>query len=206
MSDPSGPNLNTITNTILLDGLKDPGNQEVWRKFVERYRPTIIASARRFGFSESDAQDAAQQAVVAFCTAYQEGKYDREKGRLRHWLFGIAKNQMRNLYKKDSRRKEMQIANDSGETDFFARLDNGNEFEEIWEDEWRTSVLRQCLEEVRREFDEKSIQAFELFAWKGKPAQEVADELDMTANAVFIAKHRIMKRIRELMPKMEDIW
>ncbi|NOX58937.1 MAG: sigma-70 family RNA polymerase sigma factor, partial [Planctomycetes bacterium] len=196
----------TITNTILLDGLKDPGNESVWRQFVERYRPTIVAAARRFGLNEADAQDAAQQAVVAFCTAYQEGKYDREKGRLRHWLFGIARNQMRNLYKKSARRKEMQIANDSGETDFFARLNDGNEFEQIWEEEWRDSVLRQCLEEVSKEFDAKSIEAFKLFAWKGQPAQDVADGLGMTSNAVFIAKHRIMKRIRELMPKMEDIW
>jgi RNA polymerase sigma-70 factor (ECF subfamily) len=67
-------------------------------------------------------------------------------------------------------------------------------------------VIRQCLEEVRREFDAKSVEAFELFAWKGLPAQRVAEELGVTPNAVFIAKHRIMKRIKDLLPRMEEIW
>ena len=38
------------------------------------------------------------------------------------------------------------------------------------------------------------------------PAQEVGERLDMTPNAVFIVKSRILKRIRELMPDMEKIW
>jgi DNA-directed RNA polymerase specialized sigma24 family protein len=67
-------------------------------------------------------------------------------------------------------------------------------------------VLQQCLEEVRRDVDPKSVEAFELFAWKGLSAQEVADRLGMTPNAVFIAKHRILRRIRDLAQQMEHIW
>ena len=78
--------------------------------------------------------------------------------------------------------------------------------EKIWDQEWRDAVIRQCLDEVRREFDERSIQAFERFAWKGDSARQVADQLGMTPNAVFIAKHRIVKRIRELLPRMEENW
>ena len=203
--DNQTPNLNTVTNTVMLNDLRNPGNQTVWQEFVGRYRPMILKYARRFGLSDSDAQDAAQQTLIAFCTSYQKGKYDREQGRLRVWLFGIARNQIRNAVKK-SYRKELQVVEDSDQTNFFARVEDGDELERIWDEEWRDAVIRQCLEEVRRDVDPKSIEAFELFAWKGWPAQKVADHLDMTANAVFIAKHRIMKRIRELVPKMEEAW
>lgn len=205
MSDKPQPALNSVTNTILLNGLRDAGNKSVWSQFVGRYQPMIVKYARRFGLSDADAQDAAQQALIAFCGAYQDGKYDRDKGRLRVWLFGIARNQIRNLIKKGKRR-EVQIVNDSSQTDFFVQQTDDETLERVWEEEWRDAVLRQCLEEVTREFDPKTVKAFELFAWKGKSAKQVAEMLELTPNAVFIAKHRVMKRIRELMPQMESIF
>lgn len=206
MSDGLNPDhLNTVTNTHLLDGLQDPANRTVWQSFVDRYRPMIERYAHRLGLPHHDAADAAQQTLVAFCNAYQEGKYDRSKGRLRVWLFGIARNQTLNLIRKRARR-DVQVAGEPDQTDFFAKIPGDDELEKTWEDEWREAVLRQCLQEVRREFDPKSIEAFELFAWKGLPAQEVAERLDMTPNAVFIVKHRVMKRIKDLRPAMEEIW
>ncbi|MCH7705375.1 MAG: sigma-70 family RNA polymerase sigma factor [Planctomycetes bacterium] len=197
--------LRTITNTQLLDDLRNPGNETVWQQFVNRYMPMIVKYAVRAGLRSADAEDAAQQTMIAFCTAYQQGKYDREKGRLRFWLYGIARNQIKSVFKRRAK-QEVQVVEDTAQTDFFARQPDEADLEKVWEEEWREAVLRQCLEEVHREFDAKSIEAFELFAWKGLPAQEVAERLDMTPNAVFIVKSRILKRIRELVPDMEKIW
>lgn len=206
MTEPGAvPPPQTMTNTILLEGLRDAGNKTIWRSFVERYRPLIVKYAMRFGMSESDAQDAAQHSLLAFCTSYQKGKYAREQGRLRHWLFGIARNQIRNAIRRRPRH-EVQVAAEPDQTDFFDRISDDDRAEQAWEGEWRDAVLRQCLQEVRSEFDAKSLEAFELFAWKGLPAQEVGQQLGMTPNAVFIAKHRIMKRLREIVPQMEQMW
>jgi DNA-directed RNA polymerase specialized sigma24 family protein len=100
----------------------------------------------------------------------------------------------------------VQVVDASGETQFFNRVEDEGEMAELWEQEWREAVLRQCLEEIRREFDAKTLEAFELFAWKGKSAQEVGEKLDMSANAVFLVKHRVMKRIKALVPKMEEVF
>ena len=204
-SDESSAIFRTATNTSLLDGLRDPTNRTVWQGFVERYRPLIERFALRRGFDEADAQDVAQQTLIAFCIAYQEGKYDRDKGRLRFWLFGIARNQIRTLRKRP--RREVQTTDETSQTGLINRIpDDDSDMEKHWDEEWRAAVLRQCLDEVRREFDAKSIEAFELFAWKGLPAQQVGECLGLTPNAVFIVKHRIMKRIKELLPAMEEIW
>lgn len=197
--------LHTMTNTLLLEGLRGEGDGGAWRRFVDRYLPMIERYARRFGLSDADAQDAAQQALIAFCSSFREGNYDREKGRLRFWLFGIARNQIRN-HLRGLQRREKQIAPENSQTDFFARQVDEGELERAWDEEWRQAVLRQCLDEVRRTMDPRSVEAFELFAWKGHSAQDVAERLGLTANAVFIAKHRVMKRIRELLPQMEEIW
>jgi DNA-directed RNA polymerase specialized sigma24 family protein len=90
----------TVTNTRLLNGLRDPDNRGIWHDFVGRYHPMIVRFAVRQGMREADAQDIAQQTLMTFCTAYQRGKYEREQGRLRYWLFGIARNEIRNARKK----------------------------------------------------------------------------------------------------------
>lgn len=205
MSEEPSHIFQTVTNTFLLDGLRGNQNQTIWQQFVDRYRPMIVRFAIRHGLSEADAQDAAQQTLVTFCTAYQQGRYEREQGRLRFWLFGIARNQIRSSRRRVARR-EVQINDDTAGTGFFERQEDDPELERAWDEEWREAVIRQCLDEVRREFDAKSVEAFELFAWKGWPAQQVADHLGTTPNAVFIVKHRIMKRIKELLPQMEEVW
>lgn len=206
MDEDSAPiSLNTATSTSLLEGLGERDNRTIWHQFVERYRPMIAGYAHRMGLGSEDAEDAAQATLIAFCEAYQAGRYEREKGRLRSWLFGIARNQIRNTMKK-RRHREVQVVGDSRQTDFFARIEDGDELEQLWDQQWRDAVLRQCMAEVRNEVDAQSIEAFELFARQGWSAQKVADHLGMTANAVFLVKHRILKRIRELMPRMEEIW
>lgn len=206
MTQSPDPNtLQTVTSTTLLEGLREPENRTVWSQFDARYRPVIVGYARKLGLTEADAQDAAQQGLIEFSRSYREGKYDPGKGRLRDWLFGIARVQILN-WRRRHRGREVQMLDQSGETNFFAAIEDDDRLQQLWDDEWRQAVLRQCLEEVRREFDGSTLEAFELFVWKGRPAQEVADELGMTPNAVFLVKHRVTKRIRQLMPAMEEIW
>ncbi len=205
MSQPStAAQLSTATNTYLLEGLKHPDNRTVWHQYVDRYRPMLVGYARRLGLGD-DAEDIAQQTLVRFSSAYRGGKYDRDRGRLRDWLFGIARNELRNWCRRYGRR-EVQVVGDADQTDFFAQLADEDHLERTWEREWREAVLRQCLSEVKQEVDAKTFQAFELFASQGLPARSVAERLEITSNAVYIAKHRILKRIRELLPEMESVW
>ncbi len=203
--EPDRFQLKTTTCTELLDGLRRIDNHDVWQQFVNRYRGMIERYAVRLGLREADAQDAAQQALISFCTDYRAGKYERERGRLRQWLFGIARNQVRSLHRRNQR-GEKQVVDQTNETGFFSALPVDDEMERLWQEEWRDSVIRQCLEEVRGSMDAKSVEAFELFAWKGLDAETVGQRLDMTPNAVFIAKHRVLKKIRALQEEMEEIW
>ena len=88
----------------------------------------------------------------------------------------------------------------------FGGLAAREELEAEWEAEWRDAVLQACMEEVRREVTESTWCAFELFARQGWPAERVAAELDLSPNAVYGAKRRILRRLREILPLVEDIW
>lgn len=194
----------SLTSSILLEGLKDSANRVIWQRYVDRYRPIIVQYGRRLGLSPADADDAAQHVLIEFCTAYQAGKYDRQRGRLRDWLLGIARNQVLNHRRRRVARGEVQIAADG--THYFDQVADDDALSNVWEEEWQSAVLQQCLAAVRAEVHSDTFRAFELFALQGIAAEEVAAELNTTANAVFSAKRRILRRIRELLPQMETEW
>ena len=199
--------LTTATSTALLEALRDRGNQLVWHVFCQRYRRPVARYGRSaFGLTEDDAEDAAQQTLIEFHEAYLRGDYQRDRGRLRSWLFGIATYQMRQTVRKNFRRREVH-AGHSGEDDVMNRLAASESvLEERWEEEWRQAIYGQCMVEVRRQFNTQTVEAFELFAKDGLTAREVAKRLGMTTNAVYLAKQHILKRIRELLPYMEEAY
>ena len=200
-SDDDLDRLATVTSTTLLDGLRDPANRTIWNQYVDRYRPLVVRFCSRLGLESNDAEDVAQTSLVDFSQTYVAGGYERERGRLRDWLYGIVRNRIRNHRRSESVRELPVDHEPEGPLGALAaREDLG----EIWEEEWRDAILRFCLREVQREVDEPTYRAFELFALEERSASEVAQELGLTPNAVYGAKRRIMERLKELRPRLEE--
>jgi RNA polymerase sigma-70 factor (ECF subfamily) len=195
----------TVTSTQLLDGLRGQ-DDAVWSAYVDRYRPVLVGYARKLSLSAEDAEDVAQRALVAFHGAYVAGKYEREKGRLRDWLFGIARHQIMDFVRKRRRGREVKLNVTTSGGDFFERLEDEKHLQTIWEQEWREGVVRACLQRVRDEVDARTMDAFALFAQQGWSAERVGESLNMSPNAVFGAKRRVLRRVRELLPAVEDAW
>lgn len=198
--------LTTVTSAALLQSLRDPANATVWNDYVGRYRPLLLGYARRLGLADADAEDVAQHVLLEFATGFRAGRFDPARGRLRDWLFGIARTSVKGWRRRLAARP-VQFTGTEGATDAVERIeDTDHDLEKLWEQEWRDAVLRQCLVEVRREVSEQTLMAFDLFARRGLPATEVAQQLGMTENAVFGAKRRVLRRIREIQPLLEEAW
>ncbi len=191
----------TRTSTILLEGLKDLSNAGAWQEFDARYRPLLLAVGRRLGLTETDAEDAAQETVAAFLREYREGSYSRERGRLRDWLAGIMSHKVRDVQRRQVRedrvlRASVPAAEDSGD----------DRIKAVMEEEWAKATLRQCLEEVRKEVSPQMFESFELCALQLWPAGQVAKRLGISVDAVYQNKCRVLQAIRELLPRMEEMW
>lgn len=192
----------TTTNTVLLEGLQDPGNESIWREFDARYRPVVQAFARRLGLDDADAADAAQDTLLDFVQGYRAGKYDRDRGRLRSWIFGIARHRVADVRRQSHRRREAQ-----GES-VIQRLPDEGDHDRIWEEEWRNAIIRQAMTELRTttKINPKTIRAFELVAFGQRPPAEVAEELDMTVNDVYVARSRVLERLQRIIAELEETW
>jgi RNA polymerase sigma-70 factor, ECF subfamily len=189
------------TTTQVLEALKTSDNSAVWQNFRDNFYPVVVNFARHIGLSPSDADDAAQETMVAFVKAYRAGKYDRDKGRLNHWLFGLARNVILNVRRNLG--PEQLIADKTGGPSFWNLLQDEKNVPETWTTQWRKVVLDRCMKRARQELDEKTFSAFEFLALGEMPAGEVAKKLEMTENAVYIAKSRVLSRLRQLEEEFE---
>lgn len=195
--------MDTFTSTALLEGLLEQQNAKAWQQFNQLYRPMVVAFARKLGLSEVDAEDAAQETLIAFVRAYRDGAYDRTKGRLRSWVFGIAHKKVLDIRRRWGR--EMVLADKTQGTAYMESLMSPEDMEkQLWEPEYHRAVLRICLDMVRPQVQEKTFRAFELVVFEGLSGNEAAEQLDMTANAVFIAKNRILAKVRVLRKQIEE--
>lgn len=192
----------TTTNTILLEGLCDSANDSIWREFDGRYRPVIEAFARRLGLGAEDAVDAAQETLAHFAREYRAGQFDRSRGRLRSWIFGIARHRVIDMQRAKARRREWR-----GES-ALADISDGGDIEHMWEDEWRKALLRAAMRELHanRKLDPRTIRAFERIAFERAAASDVAAEVGMTLNEVYVAKSRVLQRLQRIMADLEENW
>jgi RNA polymerase sigma-70 factor (ECF subfamily) len=57
--------------------------------------------------------------------------------------------------------------------------------------------LRHLFAKFETEFDPKTLSAFRQLALLERPAPDVAAELGMTLGAIYVAKSRVLRRLRE---------
>jgi RNA polymerase sigma-70 factor (ECF subfamily) len=192
-----------ITTSTVLHDLQDFANHAAWDRFVSRFRLPVVSFARSVGLTSSDAEDVAQETLIAFAQGYRSGQYDRTRGRLSRWLFGIA-------YRKalDCRRRIGRVPA-VGSSAVDALLDEGLPDELTasvsWDREWEQAMLEQCLEQVRREVEPATYRAFELVVRENREATGAAEILGVSVKSVYNAKHRVLKRIRELRTEFESV-
>lgn len=190
-----------VTTTQVLEELRASPEAEAWHRFCDHFRPVMVKFAKQLGLSATDAEDAAQEIMLQFFKAFREGKYDREKGRLSNWLFGVAKRVILNL--RGHQPLERLIADKTTGTSFWDLIQDDHSIKQSWDAQWRQMVLAKCLDQARREFKPKVFEAFELYALKDKTVDEVAQRFKMSRNAVYIAKSRVLSRLRQLEQQFE---
>ncbi len=186
------------TTTQILHQLQATSDEEAWRRFCDHFTPVVIHFAGHLGLPSQDCEDAAQETLVSFLKAVQAGHYDREKGHLSSWLFGIARRVVLN------KRRSLAGGEGLADTAFWQSVADDKTVETTWDSQWERAVLGRCMDRARREFDPKVFEAFRLYGLLEVPAEQVAATLGVSKNSVYISKSRVLSRLRELQQEYED--
>ena len=190
------------TRSSLILRLPDKQDVEAWDQFASIYQPLVLRLARSKGFQETDAQEIAQEVLIAVSRAVATWDPDPSRGRFRDWLFRIARNLIINYL---TRRKHRSIGSgDSAIAELLQRQVNPTaEESNTYCLEYRREVFRWAAERVRKQVKERTWRAFWLTSIHGIAAAAVAKELGMTVGAVHIARSRVFGQLRELVKTFE---
>jgi RNA polymerase sigma factor (sigma-70 family) len=191
------------TRPSLLVRLRDPRDQDAWQEFFQVYSSVIYGFARRKGLQDADAADLMQDVLRRVAASADKFDYDPRRGTFRGWLFTVTRNRLYDL--TDRKKKQVQAAGGSDMLDQLNRqpaADDGADA--AWDHEYQQGIMRWAMERVRGEFQESTWQAFLLTAMEGKSPQEAAGQLKTSAGAVYVAKSRVLARLRAEVQQWND--
>lgn len=175
------------TSASLLERLRRPQDQQSWERFVKLYTPLLFYWARRAGLQEPDAADLVQDVFAVLVEKLPGFTYDRHKS-FRGWLRTVLLNKWRN------RRRVRTAGPLDSDADLPAAPDAADILEEA---EYRQHLVGRALELMRSDFQPNTWKAFWECQVNGRPGAEVAAELGMSVGAVYVAKSRVLSRLRE---------
>jgi RNA polymerase sigma factor (sigma-70 family) len=190
-----------LTRASLLVRLRDTQDGDAWAQFVDLYAPLIYAFGRKRGLQDADAADLSQEVLRAVSNGIRGLDYDPKRGTFRSWLFKVVRNKLRDFVAARSLREQ-----GSGDSDLHRLLHEqpGRELEQeaVWEQEYEQQLFTWASEQVKRDVQETTWSAFWQTAVEGKSGKEVARELGLSVPAVYLAKGRVMTRLKELIQEV----
>jgi RNA polymerase sigma-70 factor (ECF subfamily) len=183
------------TPSTLLDRAR-AWDQAAWQRLVHIYSPLVYRWCRHSGLQEADAADVGQEVFQAVARALADFRHDGPGASFRGWLRTITLNKVRDFARRG--RAEVPGTGGSDAQRLLLRVgeESSDESDPVRNEE-EMEIYRRAVEVILAEFEERTRQAFWRVVIDQRPAADVAQELNLTTNAVYLAKSRVLRRIRE---------
>jgi len=194
------------TRVTLLQRLPDAADAEAWETFVKIYAPVIFGFAVRRGCPASEARDLVQEVLIKVASAIRSFEYDRSRGRFRNWLFTIARNQLESWRRKINARPKLGSDAERNRQALERKRDKSVDPERIWQMEYQRQVVYRALPVVKEGVSAVQWRIFHGLVIDDRSASEMSIEEDMSIGAVYVAKSRVLARLREEIDRLERRW
>jgi len=193
----SHPSTFGSTSSSLIAGARS-GRPEAWDRLTRLYGPLVYGWARKAGLQEQDAADVMQEVFRKVHGALGRFEHEKPTKRFRAWLRTITRNEILQHFRRQADRPQARGGTDAQQALQQISEQFVEEPEESQEDQ-QARLAHRALELIRGEFEPRTWQAFLDFTMTNRSAADVADELGMSQQSVYQAKHRILKRLHEML-------
>jgi RNA polymerase sigma-70 factor (ECF subfamily) len=183
------------TPISLLERVRRPDDQAAWAQFVHLFTPLLYGWARQKCLSEAAAADLVQDVFLVLVQQLPSFQY-QPGGSFRAWLRTVLLNRWRTL----QRRRQPQALGPEQLDELTAPADP----ESPGEAEERRQLIARALTLVEREVEPVMWQAFRRYVLLGEKPAAVAAALDVSVNCVYLAKSRVLQRLRGLLAGLLD--
>jgi RNA polymerase sigma-70 factor (ECF subfamily) len=196
------PEANERTSSTLLERARrqDP---LAWGRLVDLYTPLVWRWCRRLNVKPEDTEDVCQEVMRAVHRALPAFRRDRPGDSFRAWLRTITRRKVVDQWHRRS------PADGEGGSDAVSRLqgvpDPEADVTPHGDDDLELGILyRRAVRVIRGECEDRTWTAFWRVTIDDEPVEAVAAALQMSPNAVYLARSRIRKRLRELLVELGE--
>jgi RNA polymerase sigma-70 factor (ECF subfamily) len=183
------------TSLSLLDRVRAK-EQAAWERLVCLYAPLVDWWCHGYRLQEADTADVRQEVFLAVARRIEEFRREQASGSFRGWLHTITRHKVYDHWRMEATKAatggsdvyDQLLHLSPGEPDEPAA---GSEVEE------QGILYRRAVQLIATDFEETTRKAFWMVAVEGRLPAEVARELGISTNAVYLAKGRVLARLRE---------
>lgn len=184
---------------------------EAVSQLCKNYWYPLYAYVRRSGYGRESAEDLTQDFFARLVEQEILGRAQPEKGKLRTFLLTVMKRFLLNDRARSSARKRgggnetVPINFDEGEDRYgHEPADQGQSPDELYEKQWAATLLARVMDALRRDYRSRGMESRydllkEALWWNSNETSyaALADQLDMTGNAVKQAVLRLRQQYRK---------
>ncbi len=178
------------TSESLVRRIRNLKDRCAWEQFAKTYGPLVYGYARRRGLQHADAAEVTQEVLCQVSQSIGSFDYQPQRGRFRGWLGAIARSKICQL----QRRQRGVIQPKSQRALDVAASGNADA---VWDEHFNQHILQLALRRIRPRFSKQTWRAFELAWIHDHPADCVAQMLSCDTSFVYVAKSRVLRRLRE---------
>jgi RNA polymerase sigma-70 factor (ECF subfamily) len=164
-------------------------DQKAWDRFVDLYSPLLYECAHRLEVQEADALDLVQEVFLHLHQKLPEFRYDQQQS-FRGWLRTVLLNKWRDRHRGQSPPAPV----DPGR---LADLSGGDPWQSFAETDYRRYLVRRAMDLMRTDYEPTTWQAFWETTVRERPPAEVAQELQLSLDAVYKATSRVRQGLRQ---------
>ncbi len=170
---------------------------EAWRRLVRLFYPLVRSWVQRLGVPGEDAADVAQEVFAVL--ARKITRFERDGGRnsFRGWLWGVTRNEALTHHRRQ-KRQVVAVGGSDAQRRFSELPDPDCEDNLLPEDTptMRNELALRAVTLLRTEFEERTWRAFWRTAVENQSTVDVAAELGLSVNSVYLARSRVLRRLR----------
>lgn len=167
-----------------------------WVLLVKLYGPLVYAWCRGFGLSPDSAEVVGQEVFFAVFTSLNQFRKVNSTDSFRGWLKRIVRNKAVDYFKSES--KQPHAIGGELASAMFQEIPDVDDDELHHDSAERQFLYARAFRMIQAEFNGTDIAAFQQFVGHDRSAKDLCAELGINENQVYIAKHRILKRLREV--------
>ena len=168
-----------------------------WEKLTAVYTPLVYQWCRRSGLQVTDAADVAQEVFRSVAKGLDGFRRERPEDSFRGWLWTITRNKIRDHFRARAGKPSGQGGTD-GQVQLQQLPDDAlSDSDDAPGQRLQSQLACRAIDLMQTDFEESTWTAFWLTAVEQQPPQSVAEQLNMSAAAVYKAKSRVLRHLRE---------